>query len=77
MRTENLTNELGQNFIDYAYAVNTDRSIPDSRTGLKPVARRILWNSFDNGFLNNKPHVKAARVVGDVMAKLHSHGRLM
>lgn len=76
MRTENLTNELGQNFIDYAYAVNTDRSIPDSRTGLKPVARRILWNSFDNGFLPNRPHVKAARVVGDVMAKLHSHGTL-
>lgn len=77
MRTENLTNELGQNFIDYAYAVNSDRAIPDAKTGLKPVVRRIIWDAYDNGFLSNKPHVKAARLVGDVMSRLHAHGELI
>lgn len=74
MNIENLSNELGQNFIDYAYAVNSDRAIPDAKTGLKPVARRIIWDAFDNGFSSNKPHVKAARLVGSTMARLHPHG---
>ena len=69
-----LINELGTNFIEYAAAVNTDRAIPDARSGLKPVARRILWGSFDGGRLSSKPHVKSARVVGDVMGALHPHG---
>ena len=66
--------ELGINFIEYAVAVNTDRSIPDAKSGLKPVARRILYGAYSNGRTSNKAHVKAARVVGDVMGSLHPHG---
>lgn len=66
--------ELGRNFIEYAVAVNSDRAIPDSKSGLKPVARRILWGAFDGGKLSSKPHVKSARIVGDVMGALHPHG---
>ena len=69
-----LTQELGTNFIEYAVAVNTDRAIPDATSGLKPVAKRILWSAFDEGRLFSKPHVKAARIVGDVMGKYHPHG---
>ena len=69
-----LINELGTNFIEYAVAVNTDRAIPDATSGLKPVARRILWSSFESGRLFSKPHVKAARIVGDVMGAYHPHG---
>ena len=66
--------ELGTNFIEYAVAVNTDRAIPDATSGLKPVAKRILWSAFEEGRLFSKPHVKAARIVGDVMGKYHPHG---
>jgi DNA gyrase subunit A len=69
-----LINELGTNFIEYAVAVNTDRSIPDAKSGLKPVAKRILWSAFEEGRVFSKPHVKAARIVGDVMGKYHPHG---
>ena len=66
--------ELSTNFIEYAVAVNTDRAIPDAKSGLKPVAKRILWSAFEEGRLYSKPHVKAARIVGDVMGKYHPHG---
>ena len=66
--------ELGTNFIEYAVAVNTDRAIPDSKSGLKPVAKRILWSTFEEGRLSSKHHVQAARIVGDVMGKYHPHG---
>lgn len=66
--------ELGTNFIEYAVAVNTDRAIPDSKSGLKPVAKRIIYSTFEKGRLSNKPHVKAARIVGDVMGEYHPHG---
>ena len=69
-----LIKELGTNFIEYAVAVNTDRAIPDATSGLKPVARRILWSSFESGRTFSKPHVKAARIVGDVMGAYHPHG---
>lgn len=67
-------NELSTNFIEYAVAVNTDRAIPDAKSGLKPVAKRILWSAFEEGRTSSKPHVKAARIVGDVMGKYHPHG---
>ena len=67
--------ELGKNFIEYAVAVNSDRSIPDAKSGLKPVAKRILWSAYEEGRTFNKPHVKSARIVGDVMGKYHPHGR--
>lgn len=66
--------ELGTNFIEYAVAVNTDRAIPDAKSGLKPVAKRILWSAYEEGRTFNKPHVKSARIVGDVMGKYHPHG---
>ena len=69
-----LVDELSQNFIEYAAAVNSDRSIPDSKSGLKPVARRILFGSLDHGYTSNKAHVKCAKIVGDVMGQLHPHG---
>lgn len=67
-------NELGTNFIEYAVAVNTDRAIPNATDGLKPVAKRILYGAFDCGFKNEKPHVKCANIVGNVMADWHPHG---
>lgn len=69
-----LVKELSQNFIEYAVAVNSDRSIPDAKSGLKPVARRILYGAYVNGRTSNKPCVKNARIVGDVMGQLHPHG---
>ena len=74
MQNNDILKELGQNFIEYAVAVNTDRAIPDARSGLKPVARRILYGAFNEGFSSNKPHIKCANIVGNVMAKFHPHG---
>lgn len=74
MYNSDLINELGKNFIEYAVAVNSDRAIPDARDGLKPVAKRILWDAFSEGHLYSKPHVKAARIVGDTLSKWHPHG---
>ena len=74
MAYNDLINELGTNFIEYAAAVNGDRAIPDATSGLKPVARRILWGAFDGGYTSNKEHAKCARIVGDVMGKWHPHG---
>ena len=68
-------NELGTNFIEYAVAVNTDRAIPNAKDGLKPVAKRILWGAEDKTKCpSNKPHVKAAKLVGDIMGTYHPHG---
>ena len=69
-----LTHELGINFINYAMAVNTDRSIPDATTGLKPVHKRILYCALDDGNTSNKKHVKCANIVGSMLAKWHPHG---
>ena len=74
MQSNDIVNELSTNFIEYAVAVNTDRAIPDARDGLKPVAKRIIWSAFEEKRFSNKPHVKAARIVGDVMGKYHPHG---
>ena len=69
-----LTHELGQNFIEYAVAVNSDRAIPDAKSGLKPVAKRIIYGTFDQGHSSAKPHVKCADIVGKVMGEWHPHG---
>lgn len=75
MPNNDITKELHTNFIEYAYAVNQDRSIPDARDGLKPVAKRILWAATDTTkCVSNKPHVKSAKLVGDVMGVFHPHG---
>ena len=70
-----ITQELGINFIEYAVAVNTDRAIPNAKDGLKPVAKRILWGAEDKTkCVSSKPHVKAAKLVGDIMGTYHPHG---
>ncbi len=66
--------EMEQSFLDYAMSVITARALPDVRDGLKPVHRRILWGMYDQGNRPNRPYVKCARVVGDVMGKYHPHG---
>ena len=72
--TNELIKELSTNFIEYAAACNSDRALPDSKSGLKPVARRILFGMLEGGRVSSKPHVKCARIVGDVMGSLHPHG---
>ena len=75
--TENysdVTKELSDNFLAYAEAVNTDRAIPDAKSGLKPVARRILYDMYNTGVTSSKPHVKCAKIVGDTMGRFHPHG---
>lgn len=74
MNTSDLIQELSSNFIEYAVCCNTDRAIPDATSGLKPVAKRILWGASQMGAASSKPHVKCATIVGDVMGKYHPHG---
>ena len=69
-----IVKELGTNFIEYAVAVNTDRAIPDAKSGLKPVAKRILYDAYVSGFASSKPYVKCALMVGDTMGRFHPHG---
>ena len=72
--TRDVVTELSQNFIDYAVACNQDRAIPDATSGLKPVARRIIYGAYATGRSSSKPHVKCAKIVGDVMGTYHPHG---
>lgn len=69
-----ITQELSRNFLSYAQEVNEDRAIPCAKSGLKPVARRILWGAYHDGFLSSKSYVKCAQMVGSVMANWHPHG---
>lgn len=66
--------EMQGSFLEYAYSVIYSRALPDARDGLKPVQRRILYQMADMGLRPDKGHVKSARVVGEVMGKLHPHG---
>ena len=61
-------------FLEYAYSVIYQRALPDARDGLKPVQRRILYQMNEMGLRPDRGHVKCARVVGEVMGKLHPHG---
>ncbi|HZK05847.1 MAG TPA: DNA topoisomerase IV subunit A [Actinomycetaceae bacterium] len=66
--------EMESSFLEYAYSVIHARALPDARDGLKPVQRRILFQMNQMGLAPTKGHVKSARVVGEVMGKLHPHG---
>jgi DNA gyrase subunit A len=66
--------EMEGSFLEYAYSVIYSRALPDARDGLKPVQRRILFQMHDMGLRPDRAHVKSARVVGEVMGKLHPHG---
>lgn len=69
-----LADEMQGSFLEYAYSVIYSRALPDARDGLKPVQRRILFQMSEMGLRPDRGHVKSARVVGDVMGKLHPHG---
>ncbi len=66
--------EMQGSFLEYAYSVIYSRALPDARDGLKPVHRRILFQMAEMGVRPDRAHVKSARVVGEVMGKLHPHG---
>jgi DNA gyrase subunit A len=66
--------EMQGSFLEYAYSVIYSRALPDARDGLKPVQRRILYQMVEMGLRPDRGHVKSARVVGEVMGKLHPHG---
>jgi len=69
-----VSSEMEDSFLEYAYSVIYSRALPDARDGLKPVHRRILYQMADMGLRPDRGHVKSARVVGEVMGKLHPHG---
>ncbi|MGZ4478706.1 MAG: DNA gyrase/topoisomerase IV subunit A [Nocardioidaceae bacterium] len=69
-----VSDEMQGSFLEYAYSVIYSRALPDARDGLKPVHRRILFQMADMGLRPDRGHVKSARVVGEVMGKLHPHG---
>ena len=60
--------------LDYGMSIITDRALPSAEDGLKPVNRRILYDMFDKGYMNNKKFVKCAQPVGDTMGRFHPHG---
>ncbi|MFW0120872.1 DNA gyrase/topoisomerase IV subunit A [Rothia sp. CCM 9419] len=69
-----VSSEMETSFLEYSYSVIYSRALPDARDGLKPVQRRILYMMQQMGLTPAKGHVKSARVVGEVMGKLHPHG---
>ena len=66
--------EMRHSYLDYAMSVIVGRALPDVRDGLKPVHRRVLFAMHEANIVWNRPYVKCARVVGDVMGKYHPHG---
>src|SRR5215472_147107 len=66
--------EMRGSYLEYAYSVIYQRALPDARDGLKPVQRRILYQMSEMGLRPDRGHVKCARVVGEVMGRLHPHG---
>src|SRR4051794_7115810 len=71
-----LEQEMRSSYLDYAMSVIVGRALPDARDGLKPVHRRVLYGMHDMGLQPNRPFVKCARVVGQVMGNYHPHGNL-
>ncbi len=69
-----VADEMRGSFLEYAYSVIYSRALPDARDGLKPVQRRILFQMNQMGLRPDRGHVKSARVVGEVMGRLHPHG---
>lgn len=69
-----IRDEMQSSFLEYAYSVIYSRALPDARDGLKPVQRRILYTMDDMSLRPDRGHVKSARVVGEVMGRLHPHG---
>ena len=74
VRSAYLGKEMQTSFLEYAMSVIVSRALPDVRDGLKPVHRRILYAMNESGYTPNRPHMKSARTVGDVIGKYHPHG---
>src|ERR687883_1000141 len=74
VESRELEQEMRSSFLDYAMSVIVSRALPDVRDGLKPVHRRILYSMHEGGLQPNRPRVKCASVVGDVMKNYHPHG---
>ena len=74
IRPVNIEDELRQSYLDYAMSVIVGRALPDIRDGLKPVHKRVLFAMSELNNTYNRPYVKSARVVGDVIGKYHPHG---
>jgi DNA gyrase subunit A len=74
IRPVSITEEMKSSYLAYAMSVIVSRALPDVRDGLKPVHRRILHSTQENNFLPDRPYVKSARIVGEVMGKYHPHG---
>jgi len=70
----NIEDEMKKSYMDYAMSVIIGRAIPDSRDGLKPVHRRVLFAMSEMGNRWNRPYKKSARIVGDIIGKYHPHG---
>ena len=73
IKTIDYEEEMGQDYVDYAMSVITERALPDVKDGLKPVQRRIIY-SLSELTKSDSPHRKCARIVGDTMGKYHPHG---
>src|SRR3954449_5198065 len=69
-----VVDEMQGSYLEYAYSVIYSRALPDARDGLKPVHRRIVYQMNEMGLRPDRGYVKCARVVGEVMGKLHPHG---
>ena len=74
VRAAFLGKEMQTSFLEYSMSVIVSRALPDVRDGLKPAHRRILYAMNESGYTPNKPHMKSARTVGDVIGKYHPHG---
>ena len=74
VRPVSISDEMRRSYLDYAMSVIVSRALPDVRDGLKPVHRRILHSMQENNHTPDRPYVKSARIVGDVMGKYHPHG---
>jgi DNA gyrase subunit A len=74
IQTVDIEKELRKSYLDYAMSVIVGRALPDVRDGLKPVHRRCLYAMRELGTFHNRPYVKSARIVGDVIGKYHPHG---
>ncbi|WP_185883041.1 DNA gyrase subunit A [Blattabacterium cuenoti] len=70
----NIEDEMKSSYIDYSMSVIISRALPDSRDGLKPVHRRVLYGLYQLGMFSNSSYKKSARIVGEVLGKYHPHG---
>src|SRR6478736_4656858 len=70
----NIEDEMRRSYLDYAMSVIVGRALPDVRDGLKPVHRRVLFAMHESNNVWNRPYVKCARIVGEVLGKYHPHG---